>query len=179
MNADYTAKIGQRNINLLDSLVSRLREAPDILFADYRGLSVAEVDSLRSELKKEGATITVVKNRIARRALETLGIESDYRPVLDGPTAIIYSHGSSLPALKTLVAFKKQHDQLTVKGAIIDNVFYDQSRTASVATLPSREQLIAQLAFTMNAPVQQLVNLLYTLVSRPVTVIDQIGKSKK
>lgn len=175
----YTAKISQRNVDLLASLVARLEKTKDLLFADYRGLSMMHTQQLRELLRKEGAVITVVKNRIALRALQSLKVTSGYQSVLIGPTAIIYSTGDSMAALKTLTTFKQQHDMLTVKGAIIGKTFYDAAAATAVANLPSREQLLTQLVVVAKAPIQKLVNLLHTLVSRPVTVLNEIAKSKK
>lgn len=181
-DSGYKTKISQRNSTLLDSLVSRLKQSSDVLFADYRGLSVAQVQTLRAALKAEGAVISVVKNRIAHRAFQTLGADSACQSVLVGPTALVLSKDDGLPALRVLVAFKKENkenDALTVKGSIIAKTFYDAARTAAVSALPSRELLLTQLVCTVQAPVRQLVSLLHAIVSRPVIVLNEIAKSLK
>lgn len=178
-DSGYIAKISQRNKGLLSSLIKKLQIGNDLLFTDYRGLNMVQVQRLRSLLIKEGATITVVKNRIALRALESIGVAGEeYRTLLSGPTALVYGGSDSLAMLKVLIDFKKEHDLPTMKGAIIDNAFYDAERVIVVAALPSRQQLLTQLVCTAQAPVQQLANLLHTIVSRPITVLNEIAKKK-
>lgn len=177
----YTAKVSQRNVDLFNSLSEELKRSNDFLFTDYRGLNMTQTIQLRALLMKEGAVIQVVKNRIALRALENIGVAGgeEYRSLLSGPTALVHGSGDSFAALRVLVDFKKEHNLPIMKGAIIDNTFYNAEQVATVAALPSRQQLLTQLVCTMQAPVQQLASLLHTLVSRPIIVLNEIAKKKK
>ena len=178
-NQRYNTKISPRNQNLLENLSSQLNARAEMLFVNYRGLSVSDTETMRTALKEEGATMTVVKNRIAKRAIEDLDIDQNCIQIFRGPTAIIHGGNDNMEVLRMLVNFQKTHHALMLKGAVIDNVFYDEASTLAIAALPPRAHLIRQIIFTIKGPIQKTVHVLHRLVSNPVIVLNEIAKIKK
>ena len=175
----HNTKISPRNKDLLAHLSSQINAQNEMLFVNYRGLSVNDTETMRAALKEKGATMTVVKNRIAKRAIENLDIDQNCIQILRGPTAIIHGGSDNLELLKTLVNFHKIHQALMLKGAVIGSVFYDESNTLAIAALPPRAHLIRQIMFTLKGPIQNIVQVLHRLVSNPVVVLNEITKIKK
>lgn len=140
-------------------------EAGAVVVAHYSGLSVAELTGLRTTLREGGGRLKVVKNRIAKVALD--GSAGDAASDLfKGPVAIAYAEDPTVPA-KALSEFAKENDKLQLVGALMDGEVLDVAGVVALASLPSREELLAtvvarllgqasQIGQRINAPGQQL-----------------------
>jgi large subunit ribosomal protein L10 len=162
--------------------ISLLREmiggANDFVFAEYRGLTVEQISSLRKQLREKGATLHVVKNNFARIAFEELGYTKDVQPALSGPTAVTFVKSDSNEVVKLLLDFAKEVPALKVKGALVDKGYMDDSKIEAFSKLPGRSQLIAMLMSTMNGPAQNLVYVLNAIPTKLVRVLKAIEEKK-
>lgn len=131
----------------------RLGAASSIMLADYRGLSVKEMQELRRRLAASECEITVYKNRLTKLALAELGID-DLHEHLIGPTAFALTDGDPASLAKALVDFAKDHEALEVKAAYVDAVVMDGSAVRALASLPSRDELLAKLMGSLVNPVR-------------------------
>ncbi len=132
--------------------------------ADYRGLTVKEMAELRGRLRAADTEFTVVKNTLARRAADATGREA-LLPYLEGPTAIAWVAGDPAVAAKALNGFATEHpDALTVKGGLLDGADLPSADVLKLARLPSREQLLGQLAGGIAAPLSGLAGSLGNLI---------------
>lgn len=140
-------------------------EAGAVIVTQYSGLSVAELTGLRTKLRENGGSLKVVKNRIAKVALAGLGGDAA-ADLFKGPVAIAYAADPTVPA-KATSEFAKGNDKLKLIGAIMDGEVMDAAGVGALASLPSREELIAtvvarllgqasQIGQRINAPGQQL-----------------------
>lgn len=131
------------------------------LLADYRGLSVKDLSALRQSLVAAGATVSIYKNTLVRFAARDLGIE-DLEPLLSGPTAITFvdGGGDAAAAAKALRDFSRTNPLLIVKGGLLGDKVVDAAGAKALADLPSREVLLSQIAGLLQAPLQQMANLL-------------------
>jgi large subunit ribosomal protein L10 len=136
-------------------LTDRLREAETLLVADYRGLSVTEIDALRTELLQHGASFRVVKNTLTRRAAEAAGAES-LLTLLDGPTAIAFleSDGDPLAVAKALSDVARTGRVLTIRGGVLDGAAITADEVEALAKLPPADVLRAQLVGALAGPLQ-------------------------
>lgn len=128
------------------------------IVADYRGLTVAEISAVRSALRDEGVRYQVVKNRLARIAAERAGLD-ELAPLLRGPSAIAF--GSDEAGLaRAFVAAVRPYKVVTIRGALVRGRRLDADAVTVLASLPSREVLLARLAGAMAAPVANMAGLL-------------------
>ena len=141
-------------------LREKLGRASSVIVADYRGLDVAKVSALRSKLRGAGdCEYRVVKNSILRRASEGTGvaaIASHFR----GPTALAIAFGDPVALARTLTDFAKQHEVFQLKAGWLDGKAIDTSEIATLATLPSLDELRGRLIGLIQAPAQKLAAVL-------------------
>ena len=137
----------------------RLAGSQAALLADYRGLTVKDLSALRQSLAGAGATVSVYKNTLVRFAARDLGI-LDLEPLLTGPTAITFVEGDAAAAAKALRDFSRTNPLLIVKGGLLGDKVVDAAGAKALADLPSREVLLSQIAGLLQAPLQQMANLL-------------------
>lgn len=137
----------------------------DFIFADYRGLTVEQISSLRKQLREKECEFKVVKNNFARLAFEELKVEN-VAEYLTGPTAIALSKQDSNEAAKIMFDFAKDAPALVVKGASIANEIYDQAKIEAYSKLPGKTQLITMFACALNATTQKFAATLQALVDK-------------
>lgn len=126
-------------------LAETLKISKLILIVDYRGTTVEDDTKLRKDLREAKGSARVIKNNILKRALDMNG-ESDLDEVLVGPNALITSEEEYLAPLKVVYKFSKAHENYTIKGGFIDGKLMSVEELKTLATLPSREELLSKLA---------------------------------
>ena len=163
---DYAAKLQQHKLDAIIELKELLSGDKDLIFADYRGLTVEQITDLRGKLREKGASFKVIKNRYAKIALSELEYP-DVSEYLVGPTALALAENDSGAAAKILFDFSSDAT-VAVKGAIIDGNVFGDDEVKAYSKLPSMNDLIAQLMSAMNGP---LTNLMYALKAVPQKLV--------
>lgn len=159
-------KILQEKQAQVSELASKMKEAKLILLTEYRGINVADVTEMRSKLRKVNAQYSVIKNNITRRALAECKIEG-LEEQLVGPVAVVMSNEDYLEPSKIIYEFSKENDFYKIKGGVIDGKVVSAEEIITLAKLPSRQTLIAQLA-----------GALLGNISKLAVVLDQVQKQK-
>ncbi len=164
-------KTGKEKV--IAELAERLRASDTLLVADYRGLTMSEIDGLRGELIKHGARFSVVKNTLTRRAAEEAGVPA-LLALLEGPTAIAFieTGGDVVAAAKALDATARDTKVLTVRGGVLDGSPIGAEDVKSLATLPPTNVLRAQLLGAIAGPLTAIVGLLAAPLRDLVGLID-------
>jgi len=154
-------------------LADRLRSTESLMVADYRGLTMPEIEELRSRLLEAGARFTVVKNTLTKLAAEAAGTK-DVLELVDGPTAIAFleADGDPVAVAKVLSETARAHDVLVIRGGILDGETVSDDEIKRLATLPSPEVLRAQLAAAVFGPLTTVVGLFTAPLRDVVNVID-------
>ncbi|RMF73457.1 MAG: 50S ribosomal protein L10 [Acidobacteria bacterium] len=158
---------------LVEEIRTDLGRAETIFLVSLAGISSNDINDLRARLRKQGARMRVVKNRLARRAAGD-GAWAVLEDLFRGPTAIVYHEQEPVETAKTLVAFAKDHPQLEIKGGLVsgrDRV--DPAGVKAVAELPSLDEARAMLLQVINGPATSLARLLNTPASQLVTVLTR------
>lgn len=149
----------EKNINLKKEEVAKLademKEAKLILLTDYRGINVADVTALRTELRNVKAEYKVIKNNITRRALAECGLEG-LDNELEGPTAVIMTSEDYLEPTKVIYNFTKNNDFYKIKGGVIEGKVMSAEEIITLAKLPSRQDLLSMLAGALLANISKL-----------------------
>ena len=154
-----------------------------VILTSYRGLNVATDTEMRRELRAAGVTYKVVKNTMLRIAAKEAGIEG-LDSHLEGTTAIAFSTEDAVAPAKVLCGFMKKNkleDQgiLTIKVGILDGKIIDAKEVKALANLPSREELIAKLLGSMNAPIANTVGVLSGIIRNFVGVVEAYREKKE
>ncbi len=145
---------------IVAELTERLRSTDTLIVADYRGLTMTEIDDLRTKLLEHGARFSVVKNTLTRRAAEAAGSDL-LLALLEGPTAIAFieSDGDPVAVAKALADTARTTKVLAIRGGILDGKPLSESEVTSLATLPSADVIRAQVLGAITSPLQAIVGL--------------------
>jgi large subunit ribosomal protein L10 len=153
-------------------LVERLRASDTFIVADYRGLTMSEIDGVRTELLKHGARFSVVKNTLTKRAAEQAGVPSLVE-LLEGPTAIAFVlEGDMVAVAKTLSDTARQTKVLSVKGGLLQGQPVSAEDVQKLAALPPADVLQSQVLGAVIGPLNAIVGLFTAPLRDLVGVLD-------
>jgi large subunit ribosomal protein L10 len=156
---------------------AEVAKAQGIFVAEYRGLGVGSMTELRAKARKSGVYLRVLKNTLARRAVAGTPFEKLAEQMV-GP--LVYGISSDpVATAKVLNEFAKANEKLVIKAGAMPNAVITAKEVKALASMPSREQLIAQLLGTMQAPVAQFVRTLNEVPSRFVRTLAAIRDQKE
>jgi large subunit ribosomal protein L10 len=162
---------------MIEEVSALVAKAESIIVAEYRGLDVDSVTRLRKEARSQGVQLRVLKNTLARRAVNDTPF-SGLADKMVGP--LVYGFSSDpVSAAKVLSNFAKSNDKLVVKAGAMPNVVMDEAGVKALATLPSREELLATLMATMQAPIGQFVRTLNEVPARFVRTVAAVRDAKE
>jgi large subunit ribosomal protein L10 len=168
MNRDQKAAVVEE--------IARQLQAVDAVFAvDYRGLSVSQAADLRARLHDAGAVFRVVKNSLTERATEQAGAEQ-LKPLLQGPTALALVDGDAALAAKALNDTARALRMLEFKGGIMNGTALSAEEIRSIARLPAREVLHAQLVGAVASPLAGLARTLNALIAGVAIQLQQVAE---
>ena len=153
-------------------LAERLRGSDTLILADYRGLSMSEIDGVRTELLRHGARFSVVKNTLTKRAAEEAGVP-ELVELLDGPVAIAFvGEGDMVAVAKTLNDTARRTRILAVKGGILQGRPMTAEQVRDLATLPPTDVLQGQVLAAVVGPLNAIVGLFAAPLRDFVGVLD-------
>jgi large subunit ribosomal protein L10 len=167
MNRDQKAAV-------IDEVAGQIQEADAIFAVDYRGLSVSQAADLRAKLRDADATFRVVKNSLTERAADKAGVEA-LKALLEGPTALTFVRGDAALAAKALNDTNRALRILEFKGGLLNGGSLSAEDIRSIARLPSRDVLNAQLVATVAAPLTGLARGLNALIAGIARQLQQIA----
>ncbi|MFD1039169.1 50S ribosomal protein L10 [Virgibacillus byunsanensis] len=147
------SNIIEQKQQLVQEIASKLKDSQSTLLVDYRGLDVAEVTELRKQLREAGVEFKVYKNSMARRAADSVEL-GELSETLIGPTAIAFSNDDVIAPAKILNNFAKDHEELTIKGGVIEGEIASIEQIKELASLPNYEGMVSMLLSVLQAPVR-------------------------
>lgn len=158
---------------MINSLVEELDKIQGAIVTDYRGLTVEQITNLRKRLRPVGGQYMVVKNTLLKIAMNERGLP-DLGNMLEGPSAVLFAEGDPVEATKILTAFVKElrKDIPQVKGGFLGNRMMNAADVANLATLPSRDQILANFLGTVQTPIANVVSTLGALMQNLVGTIE-------
>ncbi len=158
---------------IVSELAERLKSSQNLLVADYRGLTMPEIDELRSKLLETGARFSVVKNTLTRLAAEEAGVKQ-LLDLIDGPTAIAFidAEGDPAAAAKILNDTARAHNVLVIRGGLFEGDTVSDVEIKQLATLPPADVVRAQFAGAVAAPLTTIVGLFTAPLRDLVNVLD-------
>lgn len=143
---------------LVTDYVASLARADAVIVADYQGMTVATATALRARLREVGGSLQIVKNTLFRKVLQQAGVPEP-SALLKGPVAVCYCFGEVPPVVKALNDFARENESLRIRGGIIGRSLVDAAGAKSLADLPPRAVVLAQLLGAVQAPMSSLAGL--------------------
>ena len=162
----------QKKMDQVEKLTETLSRSTVAIGAEYRGLKVHEITSLRRTLRDAGIEMHVVKNTLFRRAADAAG-KSGMHPIAEGPTALVLGFGDPIAPIKTLVEYQRTaRNPFAARSAYLDGIVVAGSRLSELASLPPKDTMISEFAGMMMSPLANLVGLLQATVQEFSGLID-------
>jgi len=158
---------------IVEELTGRLKAADTVLIADYRGLTMPQIDTLRTRLLESGARFSVVKNTLTRRAAEAAGADA-LLTLLDGPTAIAFleAEGDMLAAAKALADMARESRVMAIRGGVMQGRVLSAEEVETLAALPPVDILRGQVLAAIIAPLTALLGLVTAPMQNLYGLID-------
>jgi large subunit ribosomal protein L10 len=148
--------------------------------SDYRGLTVKEMNELRRRIQAAGGDYTVAKNTLLRRALSETEGAPQLDQILKGPTALVIGYDDPVGPVKALMEYLKEtKKEMNIRGGILEGKLVSTADLQQIATLPSREEMVAKLLGSMQSPAQGVVITLSGVARKLAYVLEAIRKQKE
>lgn len=154
----------------VEKLAQKLQDNKSVVFANYNGLKVKDTEALRAKCRENELDCGMAKKNLLKLALKNLGIEN---PELEGEVFALFGNDEVLPA-KTAAEFAKKHEALKIVAGVVDGKFAGREEMLALAKLPSREELLAKMVGSINAPVSGFANVLAGNLRNLVYVLNAI-----
>lgn len=170
-------------VKKVEEIKNRLNDARAIVLVDYKGVNVEEDNILRSKFREDNVDYFIAKNSLIKLALQDLGIDS-LDSYLVGPTAVAVSKEDEVAPARVIRNFvdteleKEKKELLSFKIGLVSNDLFDSAQLNQLASLPSREELIAKVLASLNSPISGFVGALQGVIRKFVYCVDEIAKSK-
>lgn len=169
----------EQKAEVIKDAVERLEKVSGLYLTSFNGLTVDEANKLRGEFHKAGVDYRVIKNTLLKLALEQVGGYDDVYPYLVNQTGVVFAYDDPIQPARILENFNKENkDKPQVKACVVENQVFDGERLKEVAALPTREDNIASIIGSLDAPVHGIVMVLHNVASNIVYALDAIEKQK-
>ncbi len=168
----------QEKIELVEFLKGAMQNSQASFLVEYKGLDVADMVSLRKKLREEGGRFKVAKITLIRRAIDEIPELEGLRDLLHDQIALVFSQNEPPVIAKVLHTFAKKHEALQIKGGYFESQVLSVEAVKELATLPSREELLAYVCGTIQAPATQLIYAIQRIMMQFVWVLEQIQKKR-
>ncbi len=162
---------------VVEEIKQKIQNSKSVVFVDYKGLTVAEVSELRNKFRAAGVEYKVYKNTLVRKAMNELGVTA-FDNDLNGPTATAFSPDETSAAKIFAEAVKAMPEKIIPKSAYVDNAYVDAKGIKALASMPSKEELIAKMLGSMQAPISNFAGVLSAMLRGVVIALNAIAEKK-
>jgi len=170
----------EQKAKVIADTVEKLQRTTGLYLANFSGLTVEKANQLRSEFFKGGVEYTVIKNTLLKRAMQEVGGYDDVFPYLVHQTGVVFAYDDPIQPARTLKDFiKSNENMLSVKVCVVEKEVFDGSRLEELASMPTREDLIASIIGSIAASAQGIAGAINGVMRDLVYVIDAIEKKKQ
>jgi large subunit ribosomal protein L10 len=161
----------------VDALIEQIKGSPNVFVTDFTGLNVLRMTELRRRLRTAGVDYVVVKNTLAQRAFAATGV-SVLDEHLAGPTGLVLSGSDALVGAKVLTDFAREFEKPAIKVGLVDGKPVTPEQVKKLASLPSREVLLSQLAGYIQAPMAQFAGAMNGLLYQMVGALEALRSQR-
>ncbi|MCR8745945.1 50S ribosomal protein L10 [Romboutsia lituseburensis] len=152
--------------HVVAEIVEKLQKSSAAVVVDYKGLTVEEVTELRKKMREAGVEYKVYKNTLVRLAAKEVGIEQFNDELLVGTNAIAFGYEDPVAPARILKEFMDSHPKMQLKMGVVEGEFYNETQIAELASIPSREVLLAKLLGSLKAPVSNFAYLIDAIAKK-------------
>ena len=162
---------------VVEEIKQKIQDSKSVVLVKFNGLTVAEDTELRREFRKNNVEYKVLKNTLIKIAFNDLGI-TDFDEDLNGPTSVAFGADETGASKVIIDAVKKYDKKVSVKSAFVDGAKVDEAGVKELAAMPSKEELIAKMLGSMQAPISNFVGVLSAMPRGLVVALNAIAEQK-
>ena len=162
---------------VVEDIKQKIQDAKSVVLVKFDGLTVAEDTELRREFRKNNVEYKVLKNTLVRRAFNDLGV-TDFDDDLNGPTSIAFGLDETGASKVVVGAMKKYENKVVVKSAYVEGGKVDANGVKALAAMPSKEELVAKMLGSLQAPISNFVGVLSAMPRSLVIALNAIAEKK-
>jgi len=155
-----------------------IENATAIYLTDYSNINVADISDIRNQFRKDGVQYKVIKNTLFKRALDESGKFEKLSNHLEGMTGFAFASTNPVAPAKIIKKYFDASKKLSLKGCYIETEYFDGSRLNELASLPSKQELIASILGSLNSPASGIVGSISAVIRELISVVDQISKKQ-
>ena len=164
---------------VLVELVKKFKEAQSIVFAQNKGLTVSEVRELKSKLREKNAEMKVAKKTLMKIAAKEAGYEAEIPDeVMVGAVGAVFSNDDAIAGARIVYDYAKKHKALALLGGLLDGRVMTLDEAKTLATLPSKEELLTKLVYVLKSPISGFHGVLNNTIAGFVRALDAIAKKQ-
>lgn len=171
-------KTRQQKEDLVTKLTEKLTQAKSVVFADYKGLTMAQLTDIRNKLRELGAEFTITKNSLLKLALNNSQLTINNSQLFQGPIASLFSYEDEIYPIKILVKALKDNQIGSIKLGVLNKEVMDSSMINRLAELPSKNELRAKIVGSLGSPLYGIVGVLQANLRNLVYALEQIKTMK-
>ncbi|MCG6915693.1 50S ribosomal protein L10 [bacterium BMS3Abin03] len=164
--------------DIISEVKEMMQNSTAIFLTDYSGVNVADINDIRNQFRKEGVTYKVYKNTLFKRALDEYGKYDKLADHLIGMTGFAFTDENPVAPAKIIKKYFDKNKKLSLKACYIEDEFFDGSKLNELAALPSKNDLIAGIIGSLEAPVSGIVGTINAVFRDLVSIVDEISKKK-
>lgn len=167
-----------QKVESVEEIKSLVEKATAIYLVDYAGVNVEDINQLRRGFLEEGVTYKVFKNTLLKRAFNEIGGYEKFESLLVGMTGVAFSGENFAAPAKIIKKYSKDKDKFTLKGTYIESQFYGAEQLDVLASMPTKEEVMASIVGSIAAPASGIVGAINAVIRDVVGVIDAISKKE-
>jgi large subunit ribosomal protein L10 len=163
---------------IIADVQGKISRAKGMFFTDFTGITVEQITELRRDFRKAGIEYQVVKNTLARKALENIAGYDKIDSNLVGPTGVAFSFNDPVAPAKIIKKFYEKNEKLSCKVCVIDGQVFEGAKLDEFAKLPTRNEIISSILGSIQSPISGIVGAVQAVLRDLVGVIQEIEKKK-
>ena len=163
---------------IIEQIKELVGNSTGIFLVNYSGVNVADINKIRSDFRKEGVTYKVFKNTLFKKALEQVGQYEKLNEQLVGMIGVAFCGENFVAPAKIIKKYFDEKQKFTFQGCYIDSAFYGAEQLDTIASMPTKEEIMAGIVGSVAAPASGIVGAINAVIRDLVSVIDEVGKKK-
>ena len=163
---------------IVEELAEKFQRAQGVYLADFAGLDVASITELRRKLRSASVEFLVVKNTLARLAVDQAGVP-ELKNFLEGPTSLAFGYDDPVVPVRVLADFAKKHERPKIRSGLLEGKVLTAEQIAGVASLPSREELLTKIATLARSPLAGFMSRCQGFLQKLVATVDALRMKRQ
>lgn len=163
---------------IIEQIKEVVNKSSGIFLVDYRGVTVEDINKLRSSFRKEGVTYKVFKNTLFKKALDEITGFEKFNEQLVGMIGVAFAGDNFVAPAKIIKKYFDDKQKFSFKGCYIESTFYGADQLNTIASMPTKEEIIAGIIGSVASPATRIVGAINAVMRDLVYVIDEVAKKK-